>query len=961
MSAEQDITDFCATTSIDILGPGESSYSGNYYISDDDLHTFTFIAEAGDVFGINVESESGLFGNDVDLAVAVWNDAWNGVTPYRISQTPSNIDIATEDFYLYSESGFSNNQNDPRKLIFMAPDSGSYAVTVQVDPNASGLLAGGDFNIEVQKNTYREPATKTIYINLNTEETHPSGVPGVIYEYDRYTFQHQWDDGTIWEKPGTAIEVTPEAPMWIDNVGITKIMINQRFGSNVYDEWGQEASEEYLNDVLIYGDSEIDGIITHLNRIFQGLNVQFVTDVENTTEYTTVNLGYRIVDDGIIASTGGIASRIDVGDQYQDNIFIDINSSLGDGLASKFDKSNRNIALLVAHEVGHELGLSHALNHDNNNIMSYSANRDAFCSDTYYYKSDVGAGGELIWGTQDAKTILGLTLGVNDDPPIDVVGNSFEEARLIGVDDDYTYNEYVGYGDAYDYYTFDVSNPGQFNIALTKLDSKVKLGLYVFDGAKYKRKKSASAKTDKVTGETAAVLEDILLDNGTYYLEVVSGDKGKGKCNTNYTLDITPDFLPPKSDDEFDFKTGTGTPEAIVLNAQDDATTSGWVGFGDPQDVYIFDVANAGFFNIDLTDLDARAGIAIYYEDDSKGSVTYKRAKSAGAKYDKITGETVASLGNLLLNSGTYYLEVISGDKGKGRYNTNYTLNIDGNTFPEATDDNYDFKDMLGDFNIIDLDNGGDGLASGWVGFGDSADVYCFTPDSSGLYDIALAGLTAKTNMSVWYFDEAKGCFKSISKANGSEKTGSALINDFNLTGGVNYYIAIESGDKGKGKCNSYYELNVDGTYIDFGGDFSNAPVDVGDFGEFAGKKRKSLIGNEWIGMADATDYYGFEIADYYYYKGQRYDFNDPVWVEMEFDISGDAVIEFSMLDKNGSVIDNTFVTDVNEKGTDGVLQLDWIYPGEYFLKVEAISGGAEYTMYGFGNDYEIADPPWLT
>ena len=113
--------------------------------------------------------------------------------------------------------------------------------------------------------------------------------------------------------------------------------------------------------------------------------------------------------------------------------------------------------------------------------------------------------------------------------------------------------------------------------------------------------------------------------------------------------------------------------------------------------------------------------------------------------------------------------------------------------------------------------------------------------------------------------------------------------------------------------------------------------------------------------MADATDYYGFEIADYYYYKGQRYDFNDPVWVEMEFDISGDAVIEFSMLDKNGSVIDNTFVTDVNEKGTDGVLQLDWIYPGEYFLKVEAISGGAEYTMYGFGNDYEIADPPWLT
>ncbi len=833
----------------------------------------------------------------------------------------------------------------------MATESGTYSISIQTDPDAAGLLNGGDFNIEVEKDGYSSPLPETVYLNLNTEFNLSAREFINIYNH------HIWDSGATWGESVGGYYVNPEYLNWEDEECLGGYY-DEIYGDGASLEKTSVEMKEILRDIFLFGingSSQYQGIIRHLEKIFNGYNIDFVTSRDSLDECTTVNISYYITDGEDILN--GFSQRIDVGNQYNDNVYIS-----GQIYGSDFSRIIENYALAIAHELGHSYGLSHAINSSNDNIMSYVDNPVAFSNDTQYYSGITELlGGEYIWGVQDSSTILDLTLGSTANPPSDHIGNTFADATIIAIGDAYNYEEYVGYGDAYDYYTFDVSNPGQFNIALTELDSKVMLGLYVFDGAKYKKVKSASAKTDKVTGETAAVLEDILLDNGTYYLEVASGDKGKGKCNTNYTLDITPDFLPPKSDDEFDFKTGAGTPEVIVLNAQDDATTSGWVGFGDPQDVYIFDVANAGVFNIDLTDLDARAGIAIYYEDDSKGSVTYKRAKSAGAKYDKITGETVASLGNLLLNSGTYYLEVISGDKGKGRDNTNYTLNIDGNTFPEATDDNYDFKDMLGDFNIIDLDNGGDGLASGWVGFGDCADVYCFTPDSSGLYDIALAGLTAKTNMSVWYFDEAKGCFKSISKANGSEKTGSALINDFNLTGGVNYYIAIESGDKGKGKCNSYYELNVDGTYIDLGGDFSNAPVDVGDFGEFAGKKRKSLIGNEWIGMADATDYYGFEIADYYYYNGQRYDFNDPVWVKMEFDISGDAVIEFSMLDKNGSVIDSTFVIDVNEKGTDGVLQLDWIYPGEYFLKVEAISGGAEYTMYGFGNDYEIADPPWVT
>ncbi len=37
----------------------------------------------------------------------------------------------------------------------------------------------------------------------------------------------------------------------------------------------------------------------------------------------------------------------------------------------------------------------------------------------------------------------------------------------------------------------------------------------------------------------AADIDGLNLDAGLYYVEVLSTDKGKGKYNTNYTLDIT--------------------------------------------------------------------------------------------------------------------------------------------------------------------------------------------------------------------------------------------------------------------------------------------------------------------------------------------------------------------------------------------------------------------------------------
>jgi FG-GAP repeat protein/fibronectin type III domain protein len=242
---------------------------------------------------------------------------------------------------------------------------------------------------------------------------------------------------------------------------------------------------------------------------------------------------------------------------------------------------------------------------------------------------------------------------------LDTAGNSFSGSTLIDISANYTNEEYVGKYDAYDYYKFSVSDPGQFDFALTDLDAKTKLCLYTWDRGKYKKVKSANSKLNKATWETAAEINNLLLKDGTYYLEVMSGDKGKGKFNTDYTLDITPDYFPEATDDNTWQKATQVTP---------DASLDGFVGFGDACDCYKFEVIDLASYDFALTGDDKNAKLTVYDWNEAKGKL--KKMKSVKLKY----GE--ASIDNLRLDAGLYYVEVLSADKGRGKKNTEYDLDI---------------------------------------------------------------------------------------------------------------------------------------------------------------------------------------------------------------------------------------------------------------------------------------------
>ncbi len=268
---------------------------------------------------------------------------------------------------------------------------------------------------------------------------------------------------------------------------------------------------------------------------------------------------------------------------------------------------------------------------------------------TYYWKVQTvdGSGNESAWSVSDTF--------VTDD----TVGNSFADSQVINVDEAYSKAEYVGIGDACDMYSFDVASAGEFDLAISNLSAKTKLNIYVWNGKKYKKIKSTGSKFDKITDQIEAHIDNLMLDEDTYYIEIISGDKGKGKCNTEYSLDITPSYLPEATDNN-------NWQDATEIFP--DVSLDGFVGFGDAVDYYKFEVDSLDVFDFELAGDNKNAKMTVYEWDESKDK--YKKVATASLK----NGE--AMLDDISLDAGLYYVEVLSKDKGKGKYNTEYELNI---------------------------------------------------------------------------------------------------------------------------------------------------------------------------------------------------------------------------------------------------------------------------------------------
>ena len=380
-------------------------------------------------------------------------------------------------------------------------------------------------------------------------------------------------------------------------------------------------------------------------------------------------------------------------------------------------------------------------------------------------------------------------------------------------------NGWVGLGDSIDYYRIDPDRAGQVFIGVSGLTAKVKVTLYRADGKKLK-----SVTLSKDNGNVFK--NGLLLDKEAVYLSVESGDKGKGKQNTGYTLTVDDRYFPAASDDNSRDKAAK-----LPLDQDGNGAGTNWVGMGDAIDYYRIDPAAAGRVYIGIGNLTAKVKVTLYRADG-------KKLKSVSLSKDNAD----IFKGGLLLDREAVYLSVESGDKGKGKQNSDYTLTVNDHYFPAATDD-----DTIETSDWIDLDENGRASVKGWVGYGDAADCYRIDPLRAGTVSITLSDVTAKLKVTLY----SRG--KKIKTL--SVKPGGGSLEGLVLPA-MPVYILVESGDKGKGKQNSGYTLDITDNY-------SSAPQTNDDILTAArlnwDSARKAEV-TDWVGPDDQTDFFRFEL-----------------------------------------------------------------------------------------------------
>ena len=225
-----------------------------------------------------------------------------------------------------------------------------------------------------------------------------------------------------------------------------------------------------------------------------------------------------------------------------------------------------------------------------------------------------------------------------------------------------TTTDWVGYGDAKDYYKITSDHAGSYNINLQATTGKVKVYFLNESGKTIKSKTIAAGKS----GEIANVLyysKNPVNGQNVSYIAVESGDKGKGKQNGSYTLTVTENVFS---------KGDNGAVRNFGAVGRSETTMTDWLGYGDSQDVFKFTADNTGILSLDVSkfgeDLDL-AKIKLKVQDANGKTVAMSKVK--GSSID--TGFQYNSKKALIAGSEYTVTLSISNEK---KYKADYSLGL---------------------------------------------------------------------------------------------------------------------------------------------------------------------------------------------------------------------------------------------------------------------------------------------
>lgn len=462
-------------------------------------------------------------------------------------------------------------------------------------------------------------------------------------------------------------------------------------------------------------------------------------------------------------------------------------------------------------------------------------------------------------------------------------------------------------GNVEHYYRYDgVEKNGILNLSITGLSQRVKVTLYADNpSGNWKKLKSFTANAGG-----GMLLNDYLLASNLYYIKVEAIDKKKFNTQTSYVLNFDstyfPDWTPNKG-------FGDQSEEIILTttNSQKTGSVSGFVGYMEAQDYYVINSDIAGSLNLSVSTT-AKVKITVYDADCKK--ITSVSVKAG--QYSNIFKKPA------LCPAGKVYIVVESGDKGKGKQNADYTIGVSDNLFQPATANN----DVISAQSVL-LDVNGRGLfSSGWVGYGDKVDYYKFTSALNGAVEIGITEVESKLKVTLFDTTGKKLASKTIKGVSDAKyATADIFGKDVLLKAGQDYYIAVESGDKGKGYQNSFYNLSINESY---------APASRGNnIKENAMALTAGQTTSDWVGYNEPSDFYKITL-DKESYLDLNFNFSGKVTLKMTSEYGG----------KSGNV--SLVRTD------SGYSSKSALAAGEYFVEIRATSPN---NVNSWSNSYNLA------
>lgn len=312
---------------------------------------------------------------------------------------------------------------------------------------------------------------------------------------------------------------------------------------------------------------------------------------------------------------------------------------------------------------------------------------------------------------------------------------------------------------------------GNYYIGDFQCSTEVDLTVAIYDNNGRKPKLLTTARV--VAGKLDAdSIDKVMLSGGSYLVKV----RGAGQVKVDYVFGVKCDAFPAATDDNEFAKAGTVDP---VINGE--ATIAGWVGVGDVSDFYEFTADTPGELGFEIGDIDGRLKVTLYGEN--------------GKKLRRVTVDEAGVLFKDIVTPGDgrkYYISVSSADNGKGGENSPYEITMTYRQFEADEGDSISApQGALASAGSVD----------GWVGYGDAADYYSvtITADEAGLHQLQLKDVDDKDAKITLYYEGRK--IASITGGNGYSDYINLLVGK--------YTLVVESRDKGKGKYNSDYTVDL--------------------------------------------------------------------------------------------------------------------------------------------------------